>query len=381
MRHPYFLAALIIVTSPVFAGDGNQRKGDQLPDAYCAYDIGRLPGLPAGEISVNVTAINNRNQVVGWIAIEDGFSPNHAFIWDRKHGMRDLGSLPGHASLVAADINDAGTVVGDATDFETGETLAFVWTRRGGARAPDTSLGGVNSLATGINRSGQIVGASQTATGTFHAFLRDRNGDVVDLGAFPDGSGSSDATAVNDRGQVVGTRVDGQLMDGFQWDARNGILPVIEDAPPFFFPFPHDINNRGVVVGDILGTEPGRAFRWTRRDGVQDLGTLSGDDTHFATARAVNRWGTIVGGSQSASGEVHGFVWRRQTGMRDLNDLIDPSSEVPAQAVLGAALGINDGGSIALTGFMPGDDSPRGFVLMPKRQGHGASIAPCTITR
>ena len=178
MRHPYFLAALLIATSTAtttaIARDGSAGRGDFLPDAYCAYEIGRLPGLPAGEISVNVTAINNRNQIVGWIAIADGFSPNHAFIWDRKHGMRGLGTLPGHESLVAADINDAGTVVGDATSFESGETLAFIWTSRGGARAPDTSLGGVNSLATGINHSGQIVGASQTETGTFHAFLRDR---------------------------------------------------------------------------------------------------------------------------------------------------------------------------------------------------------------
>ena len=374
MRHQYFLAALMIVTAPAMAAeiadDGNLRKGNSLPDAYCAYDIGQLPGLPPGETSVNVTAINNRNQIVGWIAIADGFSPLHAFIWDRKHGMRDLGSLPGHESLVAADINDAGTVVGDATDFETGETLAFVWTRHGGVRSPDTSLGGVNSLATGINRRGQIVGASQTETGQFHAFIRDRNGDVVDLGAFPDGSGSSDATGVNDRGQVVGTRVDGQLLDGFLWDERDGILPVIEDAPPFFFPFPHDINNRGVVVGDILGTAPGRAFRWTQDEGVQDLGTLSGLDTHFATARAINQRGTIVGGSQTTSGQVHGFAWSSETGMRDLNALIDPSSELPSQPVLGAALAINDAGSIALNGFVAGEESQRGFLLVPQRHSH-----------
>ena len=115
MRHQYFLAALMIVTATAtpmaMADDGNLRKGNSLPDAYCAYDIGQLPGLPPGEISVNVTAINNRNQLVGWIAIADGISPMHAFIWDRKHGMRDLGSLPGHESLVATDINEAGTVV------------------------------------------------------------------------------------------------------------------------------------------------------------------------------------------------------------------------------------------------------------------------------
>jgi probable HAF family extracellular repeat protein len=366
MRHPYFLAALLIVTGPVIAADGDQRRGELLPDAYCAYDIGRLPGLPAGEISLDVTAINNRDQIVGWTGAAGG--ELHSFIWDRKHGMRELGSVAGHTSVIAADVNERGMVVGDATDFESGESLAFVWSRHTGVLVPDTSLGGVNSFATGINRRGQIVGASQTETGAFHAFLRDVNGDILDLGALSDGSGNSSATAVNDRGQVVGTRSAGEITEGFLWDERTGMRPLIEDPQPDVFLFPQDINNRAVVVGDILGVDPGRAFRWTRGEGTQDLGTLSGLDTHFATARSINRWGMIVGGSQTISGLVHGFVWTTQTGMRDLNELADPSSQIPSGAVLGAALGINDAGSIALIGFVPGEDSQRGFLLVPK--GH-----------
>jgi probable HAF family extracellular repeat protein len=100
---------------------------------------------------------------------------------------------------------------------------------------------------------------------------------------------------------------------------------------------------------------------------LQDLGSLGGLDTDYGTATAVNRWGTIVGASQTTSGLVHGFVWSRQTGMRDLNDLIDPSSEIPPQAILGGAAGINDLGSIALIGFVPGELSQRGFLLVPQR--------------
>ncbi len=301
MRRQQVFATLMIVMTPVFAGAANQSKGD-VPATYCAYDIGQLPGLPPGETSLDVRAINNRNQIVGATAVADGVSPYHAFIWDRKKGMRDLGSVPGHPSLVAADINDAGTVVGDATDFETGESLAFIWTRKGGVRAPDTSLGGVNSLATGINRSGQIVGASQTATGEFHAFLRDVNGDILDLDTFAAGTGDSSATAVNGLGQVVGSRVSEEIQDGFLWDESNGLRGIIEDATPTFFLFPQDINNSGEIVGDILGTVPGRAFRWKQGEGLQQLGTLSGLDTHFATARAINMWGVVVGGSETTSG-------------------------------------------------------------------------------
>ena len=366
MQGQLIFAALMIVTAPVIAAGGNKSKSD-IPATYCAYEIGQLPGMPPGDTSLDVRAINNRNQIVGWTAVSDGVSPSRAFIWERNAGMRDLGSLPGHTSMVATDINDAGTVVGDATDPETGESLAFIWTKGRGVRAPDTSLGGVNSFATGINRSGQIVGASQTGTGEFHAFLREANGDVLDLGAFADGTGSSGATAVNGLGQVVGTLVFGPFQDGFLWNERDGLALVLKDPPPAFFVFPQDINNGGEIVGDIVGREPGRAFRWKLGEGFLFLGTLSGIDTHFATARAVNLFGTIVGGSQTTSGDVHGFVWSSQTGMRDLNEMIDPSSEIRSDVVLGAAAGINDAGSIALVSFVPGEESQRGVLLVPQR--------------
>lgn len=369
MRHRHLLAALMIVTAPVIAGEGTVGKVDFQPATYCAYDIGQLPGLPPGERSFDIRAINKRNQIVGWTSLA-GVPPLHPFIWDRKRGMRDLGSLPGHASGVAADINDAGIVVGDASDFEAGESLAFIWTRRTGMRALDASLGGVDSIATGINRSGQIVGASKTSTGAFHAFFRDVNGDVLDLGAFPDGSGGSSATAVNDRGRVVGTRGDGQILEGFLWDERTGMQPLGKDASGRFL-FPLDINSRGEVVGELLGIDPTRAFRWTKNGGVQDLGTLSGRDTDFASASAINRWGTIVGASSTIAGPPHGFVWSQRTGMQDLNDLIDPSSHIPSQTVVGARV-INDAGSIAAIGFVPGEDSQRGFLLVPRRDSDKA---------
>jgi probable HAF family extracellular repeat protein len=371
MRHPHILAALVILSAPAIAHDGDQGNGNFQAATYCVYEIPRLPGLPPGEISLDLRAINNRDQVVGWTT-PAGAPPLHSFIWDRKRGIRDIGSLAGHPSMVAADLNDAGAIVGDATNFESNEVLAFIWRRHKGVRALDVSLGGVNSFAYGINRSGQVVGASETKPGTFHAYLREVNGDVLDLGAFPDGHGGSSATAVNDRGQVVGTRGDGQMIEGFLWDERFGMQTLIDDPPPFFSLVPRDINNGGVIVGETSGTNPTRAFRWTRRKGLQDLGSLGGLDTDYGTATAVNRWGTIVGASQTTSGLAHGFVWSRQTGMRDLNDLVDPSSELPPQAVLGLAAGINDFGSIAIIGFVPGELSQRAFLLVPQRHPQNA---------
>jgi probable HAF family extracellular repeat protein len=375
MRRPNFLAALMIVTAPLIAHDGDQTRNDFEPATYCVYEIPRLPGLPPGEISLDIPAINNRNQVVGWLD-PSGVSPTRAFIWDLRRGIRDLGSLPEHSSLAAADINDTGAVVGYAFESITKGWVAFIWTRHRGARVLDVSLGGSSNYATGINRRGQIVGTSQTETGAVHAYLRDVNGDVLDLGAFPDGSGDSQATAVNDWGQVVGRRGNAQITEGFLWDERRGMRPLLEESAPFVAHEPHDINNRGEVVGEFLVPVPHttRAFRWTRRGGMQDLGSLNGLESDYATARAINRWGTIVGASQNSSLEVHGFVWRRETGMRDLNELIDPSSQLPSQVVLEVGTAINDFGSIAMVGLVPGEESRRAFLMVPQRHPHKACL-------
>jgi probable HAF family extracellular repeat protein len=362
MRFSYVFFASMMITAPAFAEDPRS-------ETYCVFEIDRLPGMPPGDISLVVAGINQRDQITGWIATQ-GDAPVRGFIWDRERGTRDLGAVPGHTSMTAAAINERGTVVGTATDVESGESLAFVWTIRRGARSLDTSLGGVDSSAADINRFGQISGTSETDSGAFHAFFRDVNGAVLDLGAFSNGRGTSSAIAMNDRGQVIGTRVDRDLRDAFVWDGRRGMQSLVPDSGPDFFPFPSDINNRGEVVGAVLGAESQRAFRWTRREGLRFLGTLSGVDTDFATASAINREGTIVGGSQTATGDFHGFVWNRRSGMRDLNELIDARNPLPIQPVLGTAMGINDEGSIAVNGFVPGDDSQHGYLMVPRKNRH-----------
>ncbi|HKU89677.1 MAG TPA: hypothetical protein VJP84_07775 [Steroidobacteraceae bacterium] len=367
MRFSHLLAASLI-TVPAF-GAGDDARIDPRAATYCLHEIDPLPGIPAGASSVEVRGINDRGQVTGWINPGDG-SRFHAFVWDRKQGIRDLGTVPGHRSMTAAAINDAGTIVGEAVDEETGENLAFVWTPRRGVRSLDTSLGGVGSFASAINRAGQIAGASTTASGAIHAFFRDVRGDVVDLGAFPNGSGFSSAMAMNDRGQVVVVRADGDIQDAFMWDAHRGRQLFLPE-PSGSFPSPSDINNLGEVVGALL--EPGlqRAFRWSRGEEIELLGSLGGGFADFTTAQAINDRGTIVGGSETASGEFHGFVWDARGGMRDLNELIDVRSGIAVQPVLGTAMGINEEGAIAVGGILPGEDAQRGYVMVPRRGRQG----------
>jgi len=72
------------------------------------------------------------------------------------------------------------------------------------------TLGGTFSEAFGINKLGQVVGDSSTASGQTHAFLYDVSGHLIDLNSLisPDSRSNfsvlRSATAINDRGQIVG---------------------------------------------------------------------------------------------------------------------------------------------------------------------------------
>ena len=70
---------------------------------------------------------------------------------------------------------------------------------------------------------------------------------------------------------------------------------------------PSAINEHGQVVGtsDTASGEV-HAFLWTRHLGMQDLGTLGGT---FSSASAINNRGQVAGTSDTASGEVHAFLW------------------------------------------------------------------------
>lgn len=79
------------------------------------------------------------------------------------------------------------------------------------------------------------------------------------------------------------------------------------------------INNRGEVAGaSTTASAEVHAVVWSRSGAVTDLGTLGG-----ATSRAyaINDLGQIVGMSETASGDVHAFLWSASTGMTELPTL------------------------------------------------------------
>ena len=119
----------------------------------------------------------------------------------------NLGSLGGGNTL-AMGINNLGQVVGQSLT-SSGRAHAFRTAANRPISAATDDLGtlGGNATATGINDFGVVVGGSETSSGFPLAFVY-VNGRMQDLNKLLDASGAgwqlSIATAINNRGQIVG---------------------------------------------------------------------------------------------------------------------------------------------------------------------------------
>ena len=296
-------------------------------------------GLPAGMNDLGVidgerssaSDINDIGQVVGWSdAGVDAFGPvSHAFRWERGV-FTDLGTLSGAGEIPiplccgtsdAVAINESGEVVGYEHVGYGGTPFVWLPSAAYGLDAGiNTLIGGALASADDINNDGQIVGKRPSSDvypeGHAYVWLPAPNhglpaGLNILTSSLPEGSGAS---AINDRGQVVGTAA------------------IRED--PIYMVIEH-------------------GFLWENGE-LMDLGTLGGD---HSAAVDINESGQIIGRSFTLSGE-RPFLWQ-DGAMIDLNELIAPDSGWE----LAEVHAINDAGQIVGWGEFNGD--AHAFLLTP----------------
>jgi probable HAF family extracellular repeat protein len=137
-----------------------------------ATDLGNLGGK-TGQAGGNAAySVNNQGEVVGSSDLT-GDTTFHAFLWTRKTGMQDLGTLPGDVASNSISINDTGSVVGLSLDAKF-NPRAFLW-QKGKMTDLNTMIAGHSPLhlMTGcsINSRGEITGLGMTRSGEIHTYL------------------------------------------------------------------------------------------------------------------------------------------------------------------------------------------------------------------
>jgi probable HAF family extracellular repeat protein len=357
----------------------------------------------AGGTSSQANSINNRGWAAGAANLAgDQFS--HAVVWDQAQQI-DLGTLGGENSGVFWPVkNDRGTVAGISetaeenplgelfscafffpTDFtaRTSRPVCRGFRWENGVMTALETLGGYDSYATGSNNAGQTVGWAETLVHDstcvfpqalqFKAVLWDRDGKAHELPPLP-GDTTSAATAINDKGQVVGiSGACGIAVGGVSaahaviWE--NGVPADIGNLGGHQWNTPTAINNQATVVGFSLlagqdGTRNYEAFVWTKEDGIHSLGKPAGDIR--SAAFGINDKGQIVGLSRGGPFVFHALLWENGV-MIDLN-----ARTVAGSPFLLYANDINDRGEIAGQALDLDSSETRGFTATPTRAAAGA---------
>jgi len=262
-------------------------------------DLGGL-GYAGGHGSAAAKAINDGGLVAGYAPVYDlsGERNYQSFVHHNKTGfMQNIGTLGNGKQSRAYGINNNGKVVGWSNTLADGsDNVAYVYDSATGSMAQlqGSLLGGARSFAFDINDADQIVGTATTSAGGISGFIYE-NGIATSMGSL-DGSGHSEARAVNENGVAT----------GFSLDANNLYTAFIYD----------DVN------------------------GMQSLGGMGGD----SKGTDVNIHGDVIGSATDAEGESHVFIY--QDGeMFDLLSLLSASDQALLSSFRGA-YSINDDGTI-----------------------------------
>jgi probable HAF family extracellular repeat protein len=358
-------------------------------ERYNVFDLGVVGNPPAGPY-----IIRNNGLISGAAATPDG-SSMHAVLWYKGRKI-DIGKPGlGGPNSAAFGVNEFGQTVGqaetsrpNAEDFcgfnaygfaSSTACRPFLW--QDGVMTKLPTLGGHNGFANSINNRGVVAGIAETdATDPtpgcpvhqFEPVVWERGR----IHSLPPYSGDSDGVAaqVNDKGQVVGAsgtcgsfnpNTGLYLVENHALLWENGVatdLGNLGGEGGLAGNHACALNNQGQVVGhsDLPNDASFHGFLWTRETGMKDLGTLSGD---FASlALGINDGGVVVGASIGpAFSTFRAVLWEKGT-VTDLNTLVDAN---PKNLYLVQGESINSRGEI-IGLAVDGAALPHGFLAIPR---------------
>jgi len=293
------------------------------------YRIVAVPLRPA--------QISDSSQIAGTV------DERKAATWTEEKGLRIFAVPAGYSSAQGVGLNSSGEVIGVAVDRDGDRHRALVF-RRG---KPEV-LAGERSKATAINDDGEIVGSAKLAGKAVSGAVLWKRGKAIALGGCCGGT----ATGINRRGQVVGEIYDEEgSYSAFLWDEAHGVRRLGTSKS---YSSAIAINE----AGHVLVQEFSEGI-FLYQDG--QFAHLNLSAKYTSDVRAISDCDAVVGGFGPFADAYRAFVWDKNLGFRDLNDLVPGGSGWKLEV----ATSINNRGEIVGWGDYQGKDGA-GFLLVPQ---------------
>jgi probable HAF family extracellular repeat protein len=259
----------------------------------------------------SVTAINEQGSIVGVCA------GRGAVLWQNGK-VTDLGSVASSLQTEPLGINAKGQIVGRAVRYGpigntdgVVESVPFLWQNGRMTRLGTAGLTERGNFTlpqpVAINDQGQVIGFARARNGESRALLW-QGGHTITLWRSLQ---NATPAAINNRGQIVGSRGDRALLwaNGRVRDLGNlGGKKTAYTSPSAWAT---DLNLNGQVVGTSRAAKgtphpPYHAFLWEKGK-MTDLGVPKGD--MGSEAWGINERGQVLGRSYDKNGKYHLFVW------------------------------------------------------------------------
>jgi len=326
---------------------------------YQAVDLGLLNG----DQDTLGYDLNSRNMAIG-------YADDNVY-WTRSTGTK-LMPEPTPARSTMQVINDAGSMAGVV--ITKNQRRAVVVTRNGGPKFFLEGTWAADSLADypilDISNKGEILGMSEYPWLWSEALGLRAIGDVED---------SLAVNRVNDSGHVVGQRNSSNPFcfsyRAFIYDSRARSFSPLDGGPPNLEKAhcDHDsnataLNNKGQVVGHskLVSSDDVYGFIWSEATGFVQL---TATDSRMVDIQPmdINDKGQVLGifrYSDSPLGRPYSyFYWDAETGVVDLQTLLDPQDPVTSDVVLWrndwTTGRINNNGTIMVAGKLRSAPPPR----------------------
>ncbi len=327
--------------------------------------MGVIPGKKNCELATS-GSVNDAGVVVGYCYNPvDVFLTSVPFRWE--NGVRQLlPLLRNWPSAFANGINNNNHIFGLATKHIAANVVVetpVIWID-GNITNLGIPTGYVTAAVADMNNHEQLVGNAANSTG-FQPFLW-HDGQISQL-PLPSGAINGNARGINDQGEIVGFADFGDNpppgtgeIHSIRWTPNGSGYDIsdMEGFDGFSTSSAFRIDSQNHIVGfSDSATDNIHGYLWAGGP-LQDLGIFPGGNYSFAFFS--NSAGDIVGGGDRADGNQVAALWRNGV-MYDLNQLVPAGT--PLMFLVG---GINARGQIVVDANLPDAfNSERAYLLTP----------------